>query len=148
LTITLEFKGTEQLGVPRGEAFKKLTDPEVLSKSIPDAQGISISEDGEIKCDVKVKLSVVQSTMHVTMKITKSRPDTYAKVQSVATGAGSRVEIEALFNLSGEDAAEVQWSVTARLSGLISGLGSGVLRSYGSKLIEQIVGGVKRSISY
>jgi carbon monoxide dehydrogenase subunit G len=146
LVASLEFQGTEELKVPRSVVFSKLCDPKVLAQSIPEASEVSVSQDGEISCNVKVRISLVQSSMKVKMKVLEASPETGVKVVSTATGAGSNAEVIATFKLSGAETTRVDWSATARLSGLMSGLGTSMLRNYASKLVDSVVTNLKSMI--
>lgn len=84
--------------------------------------------------------------MKVKMKVMEASPETSVKVVSTATGAGSSAEIMATFNLSGAETTRVDWSATARLSGLMSGLGTSLLKNYASKMVDSVVANLKSMI--
>ncbi|MEM0118341.1 MAG: SRPBCC domain-containing protein [Conexivisphaerales archaeon] len=137
--MQLEFTGKEEVKSPLPLTSKFLSTPEDLAKSIPEAEEVKVLSEDEFEAKVKVKISVISSTMKVRMKVLKSDGNTI-NLHATSSGTGSSVEIKTQFNLSATNShTSINWKADVSISGLIAGLGSSTLKVFAEKYIRQIV---------
>jgi carbon monoxide dehydrogenase subunit G len=129
------------------KTFASLSDPQFMISTIPDLQNYKIIDQDHFDARIKVGISVVRGTIDVKFQLTEKTNGNHAKLIGDGSGAGSRMRIESIFDLSpeGED-TKMTWSADADLSGLIAGIGSQILKGQSEKQVGQIFSNIKAKL--
>ena len=136
--MQLHLDGSNSIGAPSETVFKLLTDPNFLGKTLPDAEDVRVIDPTNLEAKVKVRIAVVSSKLNLKMAITKIEPPSRAGLLVLASGSGSSMKIESMFELSGSSPTTMKWSADAEISGVMAGLGSTLLRGFATKRVAEI----------
>jgi carbon monoxide dehydrogenase subunit G len=144
--LQLHLDGSREIRAERRTVFERLTTPAFLAKSLPDAEDVHVVGNDRLEAKMKMRIAVVSSTLSVKMTITEMVPESRAKLLAVASGSGSVMTINSVFELKGEMPTTMEWSADAEITGVMSGLGSTFLKTYAAKKVSEIFDGITKSI--
>jgi carbon monoxide dehydrogenase subunit G len=131
---------------PREKVYALLTDPNFIAKSLPDSEDVKVLDSSSLEAKLKLRISIVSSTMKMKVIITDKEPSSRASLLAVGSGSGSNLKIASVFNLSGENSTTLSWSADAEISGIMAGLGSAILRGFATKKVGAIFGGITSAV--
>ncbi len=144
--MQLHLEGSNTIDAPRTTVYERLTSPEFLAKTLPDAEDVKVLGGDKVEARMKMRIAVVSSTLKVTMTIAEKTPTSRAKLVALATGSGSNLAINSVFELTGEKPTTMGWSADAEITGVMAGLGSSILRGYATKKVAEIFQGITKAI--
>jgi len=144
--MQIHLEGSTKIATTRDRAFYLLTNPSFLAGTIPDAEEVTVLDSATLEARIKVRVAVVSSTIRMRMTIGEKQPPTRAKLIAEGTGSGSSLKISSLFMLEGDSPVTMTWATDADLSGVMAGLGSTLLKSFASKKVGEIFGGITAAI--
>ncbi|MHB8567013.1 MAG: SRPBCC domain-containing protein [Nitrososphaerales archaeon] len=139
--------GAVSIKAPLDKVYSSLTDPNFMAGTIPDVISSKIVDSDHFDAKIKVGISLVRGTVEMKFVILDKRENSHAKLVGDGNGAGSKMHIESAFDLSVEgDDTRLTWAADAVLSGLISGIGSQILKGQSEKQVAQIFQNVRTKL--
>lgn len=144
--MQLHLDGSNTINAPMDTVFNLLTDTSFLAKTIPDAEDVRVVDDKTLEAKVKVRVAVVSSKLNVKMTIASVEPPSKATLTVQASGAGSSMSIKSVFDLSGSSPTTMKWGADAEITGVMAGMGSGLLKGFASKKVAEIFTGITKAI--
>ena len=129
------------------KVFSSLSDPKFMISTIPDLQSSKIVDNDHFEAKIKVGLSVVRGTVDMKFELKDKTGGNHAKLVGDGSGAGSKMRIESVFDLSPDgEGTKMAWSADADLSGLMAGIGSQILKGQSEKQVTQIFSNIKSKL--
>jgi uncharacterized protein len=144
--MEIHLEGTNAIGSPREKVYSLLTDPNFIAKSLPDAEDVHVIDEKSLEASIKLRLAVVSSTLKMKMTIGDKTPSSRATLLADGTGSGSTVHISSVFDLEGDTTTSMRWSADAQITGVMSGLGSTLLKGFATKKVAEIFSGITKAI--
>ncbi len=140
--------GRVDINAPPEKVYSSLTDPSFMATTIPDLVSSKIIDSEHFEAKIKVGISIVRGTVDMRFAIVDKSNNKHAKLVGDGSGAGSKMHVESGFELTplGSGSTALNWAGEAELSGLISGIGSQILRGQSDKLVEQIFQNVRSKL--
>lgn len=142
----LHLDGSTSIAAPRESVFRLLTDINFLAETLPDAEDVRIIDKSNLDAKLKVRVSVVSSTLSVRLTLLDLRPNSRATLRAEGSGGGSSLTILSNFELEGDGPTTMRWSADAEITGIMAGLGSTLLKWFAAKKVNEIFQGITRSI--
>jgi carbon monoxide dehydrogenase subunit G len=129
------------------KTFESLTNPSFMVSCIPDLQSSNIQDSDHFEAKIRVGISIVRGTVDMKFQLQDKRAPSHAKLVGEGSGAGSKMRIESVFDLSRVgNSTEMTWAADADLSGLIAGIGGSVLKGQSEKQVNQIFYNIKSKL--
>jgi carbon monoxide dehydrogenase subunit G len=144
--MQLHLEGSTSINAPRQSVFSLLTDVNFLARTLPDAEDVRVIDSSSIEAKLRVRLSVVSSTLNVRLTLLDLHPSERASLRAEGSGSGSSLRILSTFQLEGDSQTTMRWSADAEITGIMAGLGSTLLRGFAAKKVSEIFQGITRSI--
>ena len=144
----MHLQGSFESRAPRSVVWGFLLNPQDIAPCFPDLQSLDVLSPDSFKAKVKVGVSVVRGSMDFEFKVTDKVPTSSAKLMGTGRGVGSTVDIQTKFDL--EDAGsgtKVSWAADVNVGGIMAGLGSKLLDSTSSKMVEQVIENLKSKLN-
>ncbi|MDH2899988.1 MAG: carbon monoxide dehydrogenase subunit G [archaeon] len=139
--------GKYTVNSPVDKTFESLTTPAFMVSCIPDLQSNTIHDSDHFDAKIRVGISLVKGTVDMKFALQDKQPPSHAKLIGDGSGAGSKMHIESVFDLSPNgNSTLVIWSADADLSGLIAGIGGSVLKGQSEKQVNQIFYNIKSKL--
>jgi len=139
--------GVVSIRVSLQRTFESLSDPQFMISTIPDLQSYKIIDREHFEAKIKVGISVVRGTVDMKFQLADKTGGNHARLIGDGSGAGSRLHIESILDLSPDnDGTKMSWSADADLGGLMAGIGSQILKSQSEKQVSQIFANVKAKL--
>lgn len=132
------------------KTFTSLSNPEFMISCIPDLQSSQIHDAQHFDAKVRVGIGLVRGIVEMKFALQDQKTPGHAKLVGDGSGAGSKIHIESVFDLSPEGAGqkltEMAWRADADLSGLMAGIGGPVLKAQSEKQVSQIFANIKSKL--
>jgi uncharacterized protein len=139
--------GKFTIQAPTEKVFSSLTNPDFMVTCIPDLQSHTVVDQDHFNAKVKVGIGLVRGSVEMKFSMTDKNAPNHAKLVGDGTGAGSRMHLESLFDLSPESSGTaISWSAEADLSGLMAGIGGPILKSQSEKQVNEIFANIKSKL--
>jgi carbon monoxide dehydrogenase subunit G len=143
----MHLEGSFETPVPRETVWNFLLSPSDIAPCFPDLQSLEALSADSFKAKVRVGISVVKGTMEFEFKTTDKVPPSSAKLIGIGRGVGSTIEIQTSFNLEEAGAGtKVGWVADVNVGGIMAGLGTKLLDSTSSKMVEQVIENLKNKL--
>jgi len=144
----LHLQGSFESRAPRSVVWGFLLNPQDIAPCFPDLQSLDVLSPDSFKAKVKVGVSVVRGSMDFEFKVTDKVPTSSAKLMGTGRGVGSTVDIQTKFNIEDAGAGtKVSWAADVNVGGIMAGLGSKLLDSTSSKMVEQVIENLKSKLN-
>jgi hypothetical protein len=131
-------EGRETLALPRDEVWRRLNDPDVLSRSIPGCSGFERVGDGLFETSITVAVGAVRGTYDGTVEYRDvEQPD---RCTIAVSGRGDKGSIEgegAITLADAGDATEVGYAGSFKLTGPVAGVGQRLAPGVSRKMIVE-----------
>ena len=143
----MHVEGSFETPGPRKDVWDFLLNPQDIAPCFPDLQSLDVTSPDSFRAKVKVGISVVKGTMDFEFRIADKVPPSSAKLIGTGRGVGSTIEIQTRFTL-GEmgSGTEVGWVADVNVGGIMGGLGTKLLDSTSSKMVEQVIENLKNKL--
>lgn len=139
--------GKIRINATADTTFASLSDPEFMASCIPDMQSYNVIDKNSFVAKVKVGIGIVRGTVEMKFDLREKQPPSHAKLVGDGSGAGSKMHIESVFDLTSEgNSTEMSWAADADLSGLIAGIGGSILKGQSEKQVVQIFQNVRSKL--
>lgn len=143
----MRLEGSFESPSPRQVVWDFLLNPREIGPCFPDLQSLDVTSQDSFSAKVRVGLSVVKGAMHMEFRITDKIPPKSAKLIGTGRGVGSTVQIETSFTLDEiGSGTKVGWMADVNVGGVMAGLGSKLLDSTSSKMVEQVIENLKSKL--
>ena len=145
--MQIKFDGIMEINSPVSAASSFLTNMGAVAKCIPDSDGFVQTDETSFTMKIKVAMGLVGGIFELKGTMLEKRAD-HVAYNMEGRGIGSSVKIMISFDLKDKDgsATEVPWTSTFDLSGLISGVGSTIIKKVSEEKINQVITNVKANI--
>ena len=144
--MQVHLEGSVGIKAGAGRVFELLTDPRFIASTLPDAEDIVVVDQNNVEAKIKVKLSLVSSSLRVKLRIGDKRTPGHAMLYAEGTGGGSTLRITSSFDLEGDGSTRMKWMADAEVTGLMAGLGSTLLQGFAEKKVNEIFEGITKAI--
>ncbi len=139
--------GNVTIKCPLEKVYSNLINPAFMVTCIPDLQSHEIIDDENFKAKIRVGIALVRGTVDMKLRLEDKRSPNHAKLVGDGSGAGSKMHIESVFDLTAvKDSTNMTWSAESDLSGLIAGIGGAVLKGQSEKQVSQIFSNIKSKL--
>jgi len=144
--MQIHLEGTEILNLQRERVFGLLTDARFLAESLPDAQEARVMDDGSVEAKMRIGISFLTTTMATKLRIEDVFQPHRARLLVEGSGSGSSIRITSEFELEGENPTKMRWVADAEISGVMAGMGSGVMKGFAQKKVAEIFRDIKKAM--
>ncbi|MDG6920233.1 MAG: hypothetical protein JRN44_00550 [Nitrososphaerota archaeon] len=144
--MQLHLDGSNVIRAHRDKVYSLLTDPSFIANTLPDAEDVHVIDAQSLEAKVKLRVAVVSSSMKMKLSIAKTSPPSKATLSAEGTGSGSSMKITSVFALTGEEPTTMGWSAEAEITGVMAGLGSGLLKGFAAKKVAEIFEGITKAV--
>jgi uncharacterized protein len=139
--------GKFSIKAPPDKVFASLSNPEFMVSCIPDLQSHTIIDQDHFNAKVRVGIGIVRGSVEIKFTLADKTPPNRARLVGDGSGAGSKMHLESLLQLSAEDGGTlISWNADADLSGLMAGIGGPVLKSQSEKQVNEIFANIKTKL--
>jgi carbon monoxide dehydrogenase subunit G len=143
----MHLEGSFETTASRKAVWDFLLSPKDIAPCFPDLQSMEILSPDSFKAKVKVGISVVKGTMEFEFRTTDKVPPSTAKLIGSGRGVGSTIDIQTGFTLEEAGAGtKVGWVADVNVGGIMAGLGTKLLDSTSSKMVEQVIENLKNRL--
>jgi carbon monoxide dehydrogenase subunit G len=140
----MHLEGSFETPASRDVTYEFLLNPNEIAPCFPDLQSLQVTSPESFKAKVKVGLSVVKGTMDFDFRIAEKNPPRSAKLIGNGRGVGSSIEIQTAFTMEElGSGTKVGWIADVNVGGIMAGLGTKLLDSTSSKMVEQVLGNLQ-----
>ena len=144
----MHLEGSFETPAPRKAVWDFLLNPHDIGPCFPDLQSLEVTSPDSFRAKARVGLSVVKGTMDFEFRTTDKVPPQSAKLIGTGRGVGSTVEIQTGFTLEEMGSGtKVGWVADVNVGGIMAGLGSKLLDSTSSKMVEQVIENFKKKLN-
>ena len=144
--MQLHLDGSNSMDAGLARVYALLTDPNFIAKTLPDAEDVRVLDGSSLEAKIKLRVSVVSSTMRLKMTIGRTQPPEKATLAAEGTGSGSNLKITSVFELSGGSPTRMAWSADAEITGVMAGLGSALLKGFATKKVAEMFAGITKAV--
>ena len=124
-----------------------VSNPDFIGRTLPDSKGYQVTAPDTCVVDMRVGVSHIKGVMPTTLKILPLDKDEPLVIRVGAQGLGSRVDMELRFDIQEvEGKAQINWTSDATVSGVLSSVGSGLLRPLAKRNFDAIVMAIQQAI--
>ena len=139
--MQLHMEGSSELRVDLETAYQRLTNLDLMTRSLPDAEEVKVIDSDTAEATVKFRIALVSTRLKMRVTIIARKPPSHAELSVEGSGSGSRVKILSTLDLAkaeGEYRTKMAWSANADVSGLMAGLGSTMLKGFAERRVTEI----------
>lgn len=138
--MQLHLEGSTELKVDPDTAYNRLTNLEIMTKALPDAEDVKVIDSDTAEATIKLRIALVSTRLKMKVKILGKRPPSHAELSAEGSGSGSRVKIFSTFDLERGmgQSTKMKWVADAEITGLMAGIGSVMLRGFAGKRVGEI----------
>jgi carbon monoxide dehydrogenase subunit G len=144
----MHLEGSFETPAPRKAVWEFLLNPNDIAPCFPDLQSTEVLSQDDFKAKVRVGISVVKGIMDFQFRTIDKIPPSSAKLVGTGRGVGSKIDIQTGFTLQQAQAGTtVGWVADVNVSGVMAGLGTRLLDSTSSRMVEQVIGNLKNKLN-
>ena len=138
--MQLHLEGSRELKVDQDTAYNRLTNLEIMTRGLPDAEDVKVIDSDTAEATIKLRIALVSTRLRMKVKISGKRPPSHAELSAEGSGSGSRVKISSTLDLEkgAGQSTKMTWSADAEITGLMAGIGSTMLRGFAERRVADI----------
>ncbi len=144
--MNIHLDGSNAIHSPREKVYSLLTDPNFISKSLPDSEDVRVIDGSSLEARMKLRIAVVSTTMRMKLRVERTAPPSKATLVAEGAGSGSTLKITSVFDLSGDSQTTMAWSADAEVGGVMAGIGSSLLKGFAAKKVAEIFSGITKAV--
>lgn len=135
----MRLQGEERLEAPIHTVFTSLTDPRVLSKTLPGLQSLEPTDANTYRARLSVGIAAVRGTFDGMLSLRELEPPTAYTLYMTARGAGGVVEVTLRVHLAEDEdsVTRIVYTGEAALSGVWAALGSRMASGVAQTMMRQ-----------
>ena len=147
--MKLNYDGKEVINTNADTVWEFITNPEKISKCLPDVQKVDIHDENRFDALVKVGVGPVRGKFKFKVELQPQREDNKMVVKLKGGGLGSVVDLEASADVITQDDSStvLDWNGEAVVRGPASSVGGRVLDTKAKQLIEHVFAEVSRTLN-
>jgi carbon monoxide dehydrogenase subunit G len=143
----MHLEGSFATPAPQKTVWDFLLNPKDIATCFPDLQSMEVLSPDNFKAKVRVGLSLVKGTMDFDFRTNDKVPPSSAKLIGTGRGVGSTIEIQTGFTIQeAATGSKVDWVADVNVGGIMAGLGTKLLDSTSSKMVEQVIENLKKKL--
>jgi len=143
----MHLEGSFETPATRKAVWDFLLSPKDIAPCFPDLQSMDVLSPDSFRAKVKVGISVVKGTMEFEFRTADKVPPSSAKLIGTGRGVGSTIDMQTAFTLEEAGAGtKVGWVADVNVGGIMAGLGTKLLDSTSSKMVEQVIENLKNKL--
>jgi hypothetical protein len=143
----MHLEGSFETPAARKNVWDFLFNPENIAACFPDLQSMQVLSPDSFKAKVRVGLSLVKGIMDFDFRTIDKVPPSSAKLIGTGRGVGSTIEIQTGFTIQeAATGSEIDWVADVNVGGIMAGLGTKLLDSTSSKMVEQVIENLKNKL--
>ena len=143
----MKFSDSFDVDAPINKVYFTLTNPDAISKSLPDLQSMEVVDKDKFKAKFKVGMSYIRGSVNLEFEFKNKIENKHATVLGHGSGMQSSIDLVIDFDLMENNGlTKVDWSADAKVGGLIAGVGSKLLEGSTKKQIDKLVNSLKELI--
>lgn len=145
--MRLNYEGEVTIPAPLDQVWCFLTDPQQVSRCVPDLQQLEVQGDDRFDAVVRVGVGPVRGPFRLQVQLSRDESQKAASLAIRGFGMGSGVELSSSMKLesTGDGATLMRWRAEGSLSGPLAGVGGRLLDAQARKTIETIFDNVRRA---
>jgi carbon monoxide dehydrogenase subunit G len=146
--MQLHLEGSNELKLDPETAYNRLTNLELMTKALPDAEDVRVIDSDTAAATMKLRIALVSTRLRMKVKIQGKRPPTHAELSAEGSGSGSHVKLSSIFELEKTTGSTTRmtWSANADITGIMAGIGSAMLKGFAEKKVGEIFEAISRAI--
>lgn len=135
----MKMSGTRQLAAPQSEVWAKLNDVDVLKRCIPGCQSLEQVADDQLKATVGLKIGPINAKFNGDVTLSDMNPPNSYRISGSGKGgpAGSATGAADVRLAAGDGGTELNYDVTAKVSGKIAQLGARLIDATAANLANK-----------
>jgi carbon monoxide dehydrogenase subunit G len=144
----MHMEGRFSVKAAREKVYDFLTDPQRVSRHMPDVTAVEIEDADHFTVKARVGISHIKGTMVMKLAIADRNPPIGTTVTGKGSGLASVVDMVTSFTLD-EAGGEtvVNWTGDVNVAGKLAAFGpQGLLDRMGQKNVERFIDGIKAGI--
>ena len=144
----IQLSGEERFEQSREELYKRLTDLEFMSKTIPGLQQVEHADATLLRCRVKPGFAFLTGSMKLLFEITGQQPPERADMRVTGKGIGSSIAVETTIKLLPDgNGTRLDWSSEVKeLTGLSKVVSRGLIEAAAKKINTEAWAGFRRAL--
>jgi carbon monoxide dehydrogenase subunit G len=146
--MQLHLEGSNELKLDPETAYTRLTNLELMTKALPDAEDVRVIDSDTAEATMKLRIALVSTRLRMKVKIQGKRPSTHAELSAEGSGSGSHVKLYSIFDLEKTTGSttKMTWSANADITGIMAGIGSAMLKGFAERRVGEIFEAISRAI--
>ena len=141
----MRIEGTRDFSAPREAVYAALTDPELVSSSIPALESLDVADRDHWTASVKIP---VAPRLKVWFEVLDQRPPEHARLHAQGKNFGGRATVDTSFDLAQRNGrTTMRYDAEFALSGLLGRIGEPALRPIAERQLEKLLRAVERRVS-
>lgn len=146
--MQIKFGGVVDFDASIEKARAFLRDTEKVASCIPDSRGFARKDDTHFTVNVEMGIGAVKGILAMDCRLEELDDNKYAYTIE-GSGAGSNIKVVLVLELSSKGAslAQLQWSSTSDIRGIMTGIGEPIIRRVSSEYIETIIANARQRLS-
>ena len=147
----MKLEGRFSVKAARDEVYRFLTDPQRVSRHMPDVQDVEIEDSDHFTVKARVGVSHIKGTMTMRLTIKDRQPPIRTTVVGKGSGLASVVDMVTSFTLepSGNGETIVNWQAELTIAGKLAAFGpQGLLDRMAKKNVETFIEGIKGGLEF
>ena len=145
----MHMDGRFTVNATRPDVYAFLTDPEQVSRHMPDVKHVVIEDADHFTVTARVGVSHIKGNVVMKLAIKDRQPPISTTVVGKGTGLGSAVDMVTSFTLESAEGGEtvVQWQGDVTISGKLAAFGpQGLLDRIARKNVDTFIEGIRNGL--
>jgi carbon monoxide dehydrogenase subunit G len=143
----MNLEGTYHIKAPREKVFGFITEPNKISRCLPDLKSLQMEGEDRFVALVRVGVGFIKGDFKFRMAVVEKQPPARVRLQGNGSGAGSSVDLDSVIELREvQDATELAYKAEVKLSGVIVGLAQRVIGSATEKTVNSLFECLKKEL--
>ncbi|MFN8593616.1 MAG: carbon monoxide dehydrogenase subunit G [Thermomicrobiales bacterium] len=145
----MRFEGTERIPAGREKVWKFLTNPEAVSRCVPDVERLDVVDPTHFKAQVKAGIGPVRGKFGFDIAWKELTEPSRAQMAAQGKTPGSAVTVDSTIDLAetGANETELTWLADVVVHGMIASVGARLLDGFAKKQAEQFFGCIRQQLS-
>lgn len=146
--MQIHLEGSTDLKLDQGTAYNRLTNLEIMTRALPDAEDVRVIDSETAEATMKLRIALVSTRLRMKVKILEKKPPIHAELSAEGSGSGSHVKLTSVFDLekTGPSSTRMAWSGSADITGIMAGIGSAMLKGFAEKKVSEVFEAIRMAV--
>jgi carbon monoxide dehydrogenase subunit G len=141
----MKIEGSREFGARRDEVYEALTDAELVARSIPALESLSVADHDHWTATMKIP---VAPRLKVFFEVLDQRPPRHARLYAHGKSFGASAAVDTSFDLAQRDGrTTMRYDARFTLSGLLGRIGEPALRPIAERQVEKLLRAVEQRVA-